>query len=166
MLSHSDKQEAESRLRTLCIGLQVVGVRWFAFNFSIAIEPFTPQTPPTHKSNLSLTIESRWTIFSTMPDQLPERDEDIPELPLEKKVALLAQLAGHDIVAVSLGNEQPHLMLTFNCGRILFINGYHHEYESWQLSTVGEPEERRWDIIAIPGGNIAIFNPQNVIHIE
>jgi hypothetical protein len=155
-----DKSQAESALRELCLGKQIVGVRWYAFNFFIEIESVNTQLPHAWNIALLLTVESRWTVFPAWPVHLPEREQDLPNSSLEERVVTLARLAGQDIVGVRLGDDYPHLILTFDSGSVFFLNGYHDSYECWNLSSVGAPDNNDWLIVAVPGGEVAIFAPR------
>jgi len=160
-----DKRAAEAVLHDLCLGLQIVGVRWAPSTLVVAIEPVAPHAE-RHRSNLLLTIESRWTVFPARPNPVPTTEEDLPELSLDERVVALARLAGQDIVDVHLGDTQPHLILTVASGRILFLNGHHDHYECWNLSTGDALEGHGWLIVAVPGDAIAVFDPQNTIWCE
>jgi len=156
-----DKRLGEAALRYLCRGTQVVGVRWYAFNFFIEISPVNAQPQGVAKSDLMLTVESRWTVFPTRPDHFPVAAGDLPELSLEERVAALARLAGQDIVDVALGDHHPHLVLTFESGSVFFLNGFDEDYECWNLATIDELDDYKWLIVAVPGGAIGIFIPQD-----
>jgi hypothetical protein len=87
---------------------------------------------------------------------LPSTETDLPDLTLEERLALLA---GQEIVEASLGEDAPHLILTFDSGRVFFLNGARMNYECWNLGTVTQEEEKKWLIVAIPGNDIALFPP-------
>ncbi len=159
-----DKRLGEAALLYLCRGTQVVGVRWYAFNFFIALEPVNPPQQEAAPGALLLTVESRWTVYPMWPDHLPTREEDLPELSLEERVVALTRLAGQDIVSAALGDHHPHLILTFESGSVFFLNGYHEAYECWNLTTVDDLEGDKWSIVAMPGGDIALFIPKDFSH--
>ena len=65
--------------------------------------------------------------------------------------------AKNAIVDAQLGVESPHLILTFDDGRILFINGHHDQYESWQLYA----GQGKLLIVAVPGDELAMWLPED-----
>lgn len=156
-----DKRQAESILHDLCLGKQVVGARWYASNFFIEIETVSLNPRQALNDDLLLTVESRWTVFPTRPDHFPEREEELPNLSLEQRVVALARLAGQEIVSVAMGDDHPHLILTFDSGSIFFLNGRHDSYECWNLSTVAAPDSHDWLIVAAPGSEVAVFAPKS-----
>lgn len=158
-MNADDKRKAEVILNSQCVGSEIVGVRWYAHNFFIEIESVPTLSISTHP-DLLLTVESRWTVFPARPERVPEREDDLPDVPLEERVAMLARLAGQKIVSAVLGDEHPHLLLTFESGAVFFLNGYHEEYESWNLGTVRAAGGREWLIVALASSRIAVWAPQ------
>ena len=155
----TDKRLGEAALRHLCLGTQIVGVRWYAFNFFIEIESVIVRPPVVNMRALLLTVESRWTVFPTAPDRFPDAESDLPEPPLDERAAMLARLAGQEIVAVALGDRHPHLIVTFESGSVFFLNGFHERYECWHLDTVEDLDGFDWTIVAVPGSAIGLFIP-------
>ncbi len=155
-----DKRMGEVALRYLCRGMQVTGVCWYPSNFSIAMETVNPQLPGVAAADLVLTIESRWTVFPTRPDHFPEAG-NMPEPSLEERVTMLARLAGQDIVDATFGDQHPHLILTFESGNVFFLNGYHDDYECWNLATVDDLDGYKWLIVAVPGSAVGLFIPND-----
>jgi hypothetical protein len=160
-----EKRRTEAVLCTLCIGLQIVGARWFASSFSIALETVNPH-PHRERYDLCLTVESHWTVFPTRPERFPASEAELPDMSLEERLVALARLAGQDIVEVSLGDEAPHLILTFDAGSVFFLNGAHESYECWNIATATEEVDKNWLIVAVPGGQIALFAPRGVVLLE
>jgi hypothetical protein len=165
-----DKSLGEAALRFLCRGTQIVGARWYAGNFFIEIEPVrrSPlmQSQGAPPGDLLLTVESRWTVYPRRPDHLPRREEELPALSLEERLIALARLADQDIVDASLGDHNPHLILTFASGSVFFLNGYDEAYECWNLAMVDDLEGFRWSIVAVPGGDIALFIPKDFSRLQ
>jgi hypothetical protein len=159
-LNKRDKDLGEAALRHLCLGTQIVGVRWFGHTLVIDMEyGIGTLNQGVAEHNLQLTVESRWIIFSTKPDQFPEAEENLPDLSLEERVALLARLADQKIVEVTLGDRHPHLILTFEAGSVFFLNGFHEKYECWNVATVDDVDDDDWLVVAVPGSAIGLFIP-------
>ena len=87
---------------------------------------------------LGREIAGGWTVYPRRPDHLPRREEELPALSLEERLIALARLADQDIVDASLGDHDPHLILTFASGSVFFLNGYHDAYECWNLAMVDD----------------------------
>src|SRR5574341_834613 len=73
------------------------------------------------KLNLS---ESDFCIFETKPKDIPLYD-DLPKLNMVESSKLLCELRLKKIIDISLPQESPHLLLTFETGEVLFIWGQH-----------------------------------------
>jgi hypothetical protein len=157
-MNAQDKRRTEAALRMLCVGTQIVGARWYAHNFFVALEPVTPP-PHREQRELTLCVESRWTVFPARPEQYPTSEAELPDLSLEERLVALARLADQEIVAVALGEDAPHLILTFDSGRVFSLNGAHAAYECWNLTTVAAEPDTKWLIVAVPGREIALFGP-------
>jgi len=159
-MNERDKKLGDAALRQLCLGTQIVGVRWVDHSFFIDMEyglDMLNQGVADH--NLRLTVESRWTVFPTTPDWFPDAEEDLPTLSLEERLAMLARLADQKIVEATLGDRHPHLILTFEAGSVFFLNGFHEQYECWNLATLDAVDDYDWLLVAVPGSAIGLFIP-------
>jgi hypothetical protein len=63
----------------------------------------------------------------------PRSEAEMPEVSEEGQLRKLQELRRAKIVAVEVGFDAPHLTLTFDDGRVLFVNGWHEKSECWQL---------------------------------
>jgi hypothetical protein len=52
--------------------------------------------------------------------------------------------------------KDGHLLFRFDGGRIIRVEP-HEQYEAWQVNGHFPPIERRFDLIARPGGGLAAF---------
>jgi hypothetical protein len=132
-----DRTSAESALRALLLGASFVGAQWYGIAIAIvARSTAAPDGSPyaIAFSEVYLSIESRFGLFTERPRALPERAEDVP---LHERVGTIARLAGDPVTSVTLGERHPHLLLTFESGRLLFLNGHDEQVECWTLQTVG-----------------------------
>lgn len=164
-----DRKEAECVLRALLLGAKIVGAHWLtALVLVISRHMSAPQWTRygVTYDEMYLTLESRWTIFAAPPEHFPACAEDLPELSLSERVAAIAGLAQEHITAVALHEHHPHLILTFESGRIFFLNGCHEEFESWTVQTRGAHHGDEWTIVATPGSRIAVFDPKNTIRFD
>ncbi|MCU5380725.1 hypothetical protein OCA08_26680 [Bacillus cereus] len=59
------------------------------------------------------------------------------------------------IIDIQLGIESPHLIITLGNGQIIFVNGFHDDYECWQTGVQYE----QWLVVAAPGNEISTWTP-------
>lgn len=162
------RQRAESALRMLLVGATFVGAKWYGTLLALlARTAFAADGRPYEVSygEIVLSIESRFALFADRPPRLPDRAEDLPDVPFHEQVGTLARLANDPISDVTLGERHPHLILTFASGRVFFLNGYDEKYESWTVQT-RNCTGGDWIIVAVPESAIAVFDPKNTIHLR
>ncbi len=63
------------------------------------------------------------------------------------------------VIDIQLGVESPHLIITLGNGQIIFVNGFHDDYECWQAGAQCE----QWLVVAAPGNEIATWTPDEFI---
>lgn len=157
-MNASNKQRTETLLRYLCLGAQIKGVL-FGVGFVVLFDHFNNPAPVDY-DDIYLNIDTRWAAFPHLPQALPDNEEDYPTQSLVEDVSALARLQGQQIIDVSLGNQRPHLILTFDSKSVLYINGYHEQYETWQLGVRSNDNPQLYLFVARPGGaDIAIWTP-------
>ena len=105
----------------------------------------------------NIHVESRWQLFNTIPSTWPQLGEDLPDQPMEELVSLACRLRNNEIVRVQLGEEAPHLIITFDNGQVLFVNGHHERYESWEVNA----GQGQLQIVAVPGDGLAMWLPED-----
>jgi hypothetical protein len=155
-MNPQDKYLAEAALRHLLLGARVNGIR-FGPNLQLLIKK---SNKILLKGQIYLSLESRWMLWSTTPEQLPAHEDDIPELSIEVALKTLYGLREQVIIDVQLGELSPHLILTLASGHTLFINGKDDLYECWQVGVSTEKPEEGWMIVSCPGDDIAVWAPQ------
>jgi hypothetical protein len=156
-----NKYLAEAALRHLLLGARVNGIR-FGPNLQLLIEK---SNKILLQGQIYLSLESRWALWSTAPENLPIHEDDIPALPVEEALKTLYGLREQVIIDVQLGEPSPHLILTLASGYIFFVNGKHDLYECWQVGVSMERPEKGWMIVSCPGDDIAIWAPQQFIDV-
>lgn len=152
-MKKEDKTLAEAILKHLCVGRRICGINFYTTPVLLIDVAAGPQS----EMNAYLTIEAEWRVFDELPLQLP-----IIEFPghiVDKQrtselICAIGQLGWHRIMDVQLGESSPHLVLKFENGLFLYINGHHDLYESWNISA-GE-----YQVVATPGDGLAIWHPQ------
>jgi hypothetical protein len=152
-LDVGDKQLAEAVIKYLCLNGEINGVR---FGPSLQILLCGNYE---HKKGITgqvyLNVESRWCIYDELPNEYPMKESDIEGLDRVKELEILNELSYTEIVDVKLGGNIPHLILTFQNGKSLFVHGHDEQYESWQLGVSFQSDDS-WLVVACPGDGIAV----------
>ena len=143
----ADKARAEAVLRHVCLGRHVCGINFYATPVLV----LDVRQPPL-RGEAYLTIESRWALVDA--HAAGDIDQaDVPEQPIEELARYACLLREFPITGARLGETAPHLVLTFENGQALFVNGHHDRYESWNLYADD------YMVIAVPGDGVAYLAP-------
>jgi hypothetical protein len=106
-----------------------------------------------------LNIESTWKVFDFLPGELPNNEDDFPQISgEEEKKQLFQYLLNQEVLTVELGIKHPHLILNLKNKKIFILNGINF-YECW-IAGVGNNPKEPCQIIACPGGELAIWEPK------
>jgi hypothetical protein len=155
------KYLAEAALRHLLLGAHVNGIR-FGPNLQLLIKK---SNKILLQGQIYLSLESRWMLWSTAPENLPADEDDIPVLSVEEELKTLYGLREQVIINVQLGELSPHLILTLASGYTFFTNGKHDLYECWQVGVSTKCSEECWMIVSCPGDDIAVWAPQRFVDV-
>lgn len=99
-----------------------------------------------------------------MPENDPKFDDKLDWVESAKK---LCDLRLKKIVDIKLGEQTPHLYFFFDSGEVLFINGHHQEFESWQVEVHNNTNlEDVFEVVACPGDNLVTWVPEDVLECE
>lgn len=93
-----------------------------------------------------LSIEGPWHIYTPA----SSFDED-------EQLRYLVQLRRERVRAIRLSEDNPHLELTFESDAVLYINGYHDQFESWQAGDARPIGGDKYLLVAMPQGELALF---------
>jgi len=155
-----DKKLAEAVMRRLCQGAQIDGIRFGPILQLLITDHGSGKAPI--RGQLYLNLASTWTVFDLAPASFPDKEEDLPEPPVEQQLKTLCDLRERVITEIKLGEDQPHLILSLDDGRILFVNGRHHMYECWQLGVALGDLREFYMVVALPGsGGVIVWAPEN-----
>ncbi len=138
-MNRQEKEEAEKVLRHLMVGNEIIGLTFLLP--VIIIGSWTNLTDDIYihcQSNLEM---------------LDGRDVDsiiFSERNRSREIELICSVKGDKIADVQLADCVPHLVIHFESGKALIINGHHDTYETWQVMS-GEV-----CIVACPGDELAV----------
>ncbi|MEH7454784.1 hypothetical protein [Gottfriedia acidiceleris] len=129
-MDHEDRKFAVNALRLMFIGSQLDGIKFglSSANTFIYFMHYTNHEP----NHLWINIESKWRIYPPNTIVFPTSEEEIEELSEDEQFKFLFELRRDKVLDIRLGDISPHLYISFNSGKILFINGYYERYECWQ----------------------------------
>jgi len=136
MYAHYDR--ATAVLETILKGRSICGIHFYASPILLFDDH-----ERGHPHEAWLTIGSAWSNSAV---EIWDGDHS-----LERLVAFAASCRHRRIRSIALGTAAPHLLLTFDNGSHLHVNGSHALYESWNLAC-GDIS-----VVAIPGERIAVF---------
>lgn len=155
-----DIKKANKLLKFLCIGAKVEGINFYGLKILLSDNDTNSERV---NGQVYVNIESEFCLFESMPAAIPSQDQ-LPELDWTEASKLICELRLKEIVDVSVHDNSPHLLLTFETGEVLFIWGYHESYESWQVGVIKDSiNDESWDVIACPNNTLAYIGPEDMI---
>ena len=159
VVKEKGKNLADFVLQRLCKNAEIGGIRFGAV-LQILLASEHSQDFPI-KGQAYLNLSSRWTLFDFRPVKFPESEEDLPEMTAEQEIQTICSIRERVINKVEIGENAPHLILTLDDGKIIFVNGKDDRYESWDVGVAFGGVEEAWQVIACPSGDFAIVTPPN-----
>lgn len=156
-----DKQIAEAILKRLCEGAQISGIR-FGPVLQILVSDSDYAGEPL-RGQVYINLSSSWKVFETRPVCFPNGEDELPEASQDEQIQTIVSIRERVITKVELGETEPHLILTLDDERIVFVNGKHDQYECWNAGIAFSGTEESWLIVACPGGNVAIWAPKTFL---
>ena len=149
-----DRPLAERALQRLSVGAQIDGIR-FGPVLQLLITDHASDKPPI-RGQVYLNLASTWRIYPNRPEAFPRGESEIGELEADEAFRQLCALREAVIAHAELGVDAPDLLLTFEDGRVFFLNGRHEQYEPWQLG-VAYSREIGTVVVACPGNEVAVW---------
>ncbi|WP_420910340.1 hypothetical protein [Neobacillus muris] len=160
MLDVEKKQFAERALQHLFIGSQLDGLKFGIGPGAILIR-FMHYESSQQPDDLWINIESKWTLFPTEIIDYPNSEDEMDDLTEDEQLNLVFKLRRDKVVDVKLGKTVPHLIMVFQSGLTMFVNGHHEMYECWQVGDGAGYGGDQWLIVATPGDDIATWAPND-----
>jgi hypothetical protein len=157
VLEIKQREFSEKALKHLFIGSQLDGVKFGVGPGSVLFRfmHFTTKQP----DDLWINIESKWTVFPSEINDYPNSEDDIQDLNEEEEYNLVLKLRRDKVVDIKLGKSVPHLIIIFQSGLTMFVNGHHNKYECWQAGDGFGYSGEEWLIVATPGDDITTWAP-------
>jgi len=152
----TDKHVAEAVLKQMCLGAQIRGIR-----FGATLQMLITNSDPYNYRDVYLNLESLWTVFESYPSKLPDSEDDLPEISQEDEIQAICRIRERAITNIELMIDYPHLIITLDDGKVIFINGQDDLYESWSLGYASNNASETWFVVAGPGNRIAVWAPKD-----
>lgn len=152
-----DKVFAEKVLKHLFLGTQVDGVQFGMSPATIKVYFNSYKGSDDYGGQLYLNIESKWCLFSVPPERYPSNEDEIEDYSEDEEYGRIYQIRRQKVVDIQLGENTPHLFISLENGSIIFVNGFHEQYECWQAGV--DYEEDTWLVVSVPGDEIATWAP-------
>ena len=147
------KEIAEKALKQIIVGSLFDGIK-----FGLGLVLFFKDYDTKVIKSLWIRIESE---FSVKQSSVVYISKGLTQE--EEKFLQLFSLRGKKVVDITLGDISPHLFIEFESGEVLFINGFHNEFESWQAGDSVESDSfKNWLFVATPGNGISIWSPKEL----
>jgi hypothetical protein len=163
MLDIEDKEVGEKVLKHLCLGARIDGIRFGGILQLLITNHDSNEYEKGIKGQVYINLASNWCVFHSMPKKLPQNESEIKELTQDEEIRILCSLREQRIIDIKLGDKSPHLIITLESGTILFINGQHDLYESWQLGVAFNPPEEDFLVVACPSDSLAVWCPDKYL---
>jgi hypothetical protein len=155
-----DKKLGEKVLNHLCQGAHINGIRFGpVLQLLISIH----DSKKDLRGQIYLNLGSKWSVFNSLPTPPPKDERDFAETTTEEDLKYLCGMREAEISSVELGSNSPHLLIHFTDGRVLYVNGHHEIYESWDLGLRLSDSKETWTIVASPGDRVTVFAPEKFI---
>ncbi|KKK39089.1 hypothetical protein WQ57_04705 [Mesobacillus campisalis] len=158
-----DQEQRDIALKTLiylCKGSRIEGLLFYGLRVLLSEND--------HNGNridgqISINIENEFEVFPSMPE-IPPPPKENHRRDLTESARKLCELRLKKIVDIKLGREIPHLYLIFDTGEVLYINGHHKDFESWQVEVHNNTNlSDVFAVVACPGDNLATWAPEDIV---
>lgn len=158
-LKIENQRLAEKALKYLLVGSQMDGIK-FTCEVSAISLTFTHYDRKEDDAFV-LTIGTKWTVYDDVPLVYPSSEKEVPAHTEEQHFKHIWDVKRQKVVNVQLGHRSPHLIISFESGSILFVNGHDPNYECWQLGDHFSGGSCDWLLVATPGDDIAVWSPES-----
>ncbi|GAB6421707.1 hypothetical protein bcgnr5390_04620 [Bacillus luti] len=150
---------AENVLKNLFIGAQVDGLQFGISSGAIKIHFTNFHDSVDYDGQLYISIESKWGLFNKSTKRYPLNEDDFEDYSEEEEYERIFEIRRQKVIDIQLGIESPHLIITLENGQIIYVNGFHEDYECWQAGVQCED----WLVVAAPGNEITTWIPDKFI---
>ncbi|OZM58755.1 hypothetical protein CIB95_02520 [Lottiidibacillus patelloidae] len=146
------------------IGSQLDGIK-FGLGPETTFVYFEHYNINHYPDKLWINIETIWSIYPSITDIIHKfkheksQQNEIDEI---AKINSLLSVRREKVTDIKLGDITPHLFITFESGKVLFVNGYHENYECWQAGDGPDFTGDDFLIVAAPQNSISTWAPESL----
>ena len=144
-MDDKDKQLAGGVLQRLCEGSEINGIR-FGPVLQVLISHINAEGEEPIYGQVYLNLGSSWRVFDSRPERFPNGEDELSGAPAEEQIRKICDLRERTIIKAELGEVEPHLILTLDDGRVVFVNGKHDLYECWDVGVAFNGD--MWQVVA------------------
>lgn len=160
-MNKENRDFAERVLKHLCIGAKIDGLRFGVSSAATQVYLTKYEGFDDLAGQLYLNIESKWTLFDSVPSQFPNNESQIADISEEEEYSQIIKIRREKITDIKLADATPHLIINLESGSILFVNGFHEKYECWQVGVHFDNDwlhfDNDWLVVACPMNGIATW---------
>lgn len=159
-MKKSLKDLADKTLKYLCVGSYIEGINFYGLKILFAENEVNKARID---GQIYLNIEGKFAVLPSLPEFFPTADT-LPELDWIESSKIICELRMKKVVDLWLSIDVPNLIIIFESGEVLYINGHNDKYESWQLGVWGNTnKDEIWEIVCCPGDDIAVWAPDDFV---
>ena len=120
-MKDEEKTLAELILQRLCKNAEISGIRFGPILQILLTNEGSHKFPIN--GQVYLNLSSRWKVIDFRPLQFPESEDDLLEMTNEEEIQVICSIRERIIENVEIGKNYPHLILTLDDKRVVFVNG-------------------------------------------
>ncbi|WP_433774113.1 hypothetical protein [Bacillus wiedmannii] len=150
---------AEKVLKHLFVGAQIDRIQFDITSDTIKIHFINFEIPVDYDNQLYVNIESKWSLFNSPPARYPSNEDEFDDYS-EEDYKRIYEMRRQKVIDIKLDKESPHLLITFENNKTMFVNGFHDCFECWQAGV----QRDDWLVVAAPGNAIATWAPDDFIN--
>ena len=147
----ANEMDPAAQLQSLLIGASISGVRFGAWQLLLH--------PTSVSGELFVNLSSAFQVFETRPVTFPTAEQDVPEMTEEQEMLSLFSLRGYEVTNAEIINPHGHLVITFNSGAVLYVNGNNSGPEPWHAGLNAIDRADSIWIIALSGDRPIAYKP-------
>jgi hypothetical protein len=115
------------------------------------------------RGQIYLNLASRWCVFNRKPSNFPKNEGDIPKVNELEELLMIIELRNKTIINGTIFKETSGLILEFADGSIFYMHGTNEKYESWDAGVAFNAMDEHWQVISMPGGELAGMIPNKYL---
>lgn len=154
-MNEQDRLTVNAALDHVLVNRYVCGVLFYAGHPRLVVGELSETAKPV-RDGIGVYIASTWRLFDSYPESAIGKEASFPE----QEFPALCRMAGDRMnvrnTAASVADPMPHLIIGFEDGRVLVLDGSSRTVEGWEVKS-GD-----FGILANLGDGVAYWTPSHV----